>query len=344
MSTLTELCDISTMLAASKEFLEQALQKVAEPAARLQLEQVYTDGNQLLLQHQADLQATLELLCDAPSKVQFLNFVAFKLLRKVNYDLGLQFDQNMPAAVFKSYADNFAQVITQNGLTMPQLSLQHADPAVVIGELVSSFALQQYRYAPHVDVTTEDVFIDCGSYIGDTVLWALQKGAQVHAFEPIPETFKLLKHNLQQNGFSPEHCHNFGVSSQNQEVVFKVPHDRADSSFLPFANKTPYQQGLEINVGTVDVPVRCVSLDSYLSEQGIKPSFIKMDIEGTELDALHGAAQTIQQHRPKLAICLYHRDEDLWTIPLFIKSLVPDYKFYCRENNVGFEFVLYACP
>lgn len=68
-----------------------------------------------------------------------------------------------------------------------------------------------------------------------------------------------------------------------------------------------------------------------------------MDIEGSELMALKGAEQTIRRFKPKLAICVYHRVEDLITIPQYIKSLNPDYNLYFRKywpNAV--DAVLYA--
>ena len=72
-------------------------------------------------------------------------------------------------------------------------------------------------------------------------------------------------------------------------------------------------------------------------------TFIKMDVEGAELQSLMGAQNTIQRYRPKLAICIYHKREDMTQIPLYIKSLIPDYKLYVRHysNNVN-ETVLYA--
>jgi hypothetical protein len=68
-----------------------------------------------------------------------------------------------------------------------------------------------------------------------------------------------------------------------------------------------------------------------------------LDIEGSELKALQGMAQIIKRDKPKLAISLYHKTEDLWTLPLFIKSLVPEYKLFVRHHGMGiFGKVLYA--
>ena len=75
----------------------------------------------------------------------------------------------------------------------------------------------------------------------------------------------------------------------------------------------------------------------------VRPTFIKMDIEGSELRALKGAEQSIHKYRPKLAISIYHRPEDIFTLPDLLLSYHPDYKFYLRHYSLGyFDTVLYA--
>ncbi|MGN0914862.1 MAG: FkbM family methyltransferase, partial [Succinivibrio sp.] len=74
-----------------------------------------------------------------------------------------------------------------------------------------------------------------------------------------------------------------------------------------------------------------------------KPTLIKMDIEGAELDSLKGASDIIRKYKPKLAICIYHMPLDFYEIPVFLKSLVPEYRFKVRQHEPGFcETVLYA--
>ena len=73
------------------------------------------------------------------------------------------------------------------------------------------------------------------------------------------------------------------------------------------------------------------SLDNLLKNKDI--SFIKMDIEGAELEALNGAKEIIMNQKPKLAISIYHELEHFWKIPLLLKSLVPEYKIYIRHHS-----------
>ena len=68
-----------------------------------------------------------------------------------------------------------------------------------------------------------------------------------------------------------------------------------------------------------------------------------MDVEGAELKSLMGARNTIVKNHPRLAICAYHKLEDLYEIPEYILSLVPEYKFYLRHYaSNAYELVLYA--
>ena len=88
--------------------------------------------------------------------------------------------------------------------------------------------------------------------------------------------------------------------------------------------------------------IEVVSLDSCVKE---KVTFIKMDIEGAESEALKGCQNTIKHYRPKLAISVYHKKEDIVEIPKYIKGLVPDYHLYLRHyTNTFTETVLYALP
>lgn len=87
--------------------------------------------------------------------------------------------------------------------------------------------------------------------------------------------------------------------------------------------------------------IQCVAIDHVLPS--FKPTYITMDIEGAELEALKGAENTIKKYKPALAICVYHKQDHLWKIPQYIHSLGLNYKLYLR-NYTGCisETVLYA--
>lgn len=90
--------------------------------------------------------------------------------------------------------------------------------------------------------------------------------------------------------------------------------------------------------------IEVTTIDSVVEDEIV--TFIKMDIEGAELNALKGAQRTIIKNRPRLAICVYHKRDDICDIPEYILSLVPEYRFYMRHYATDVsETVLYAyCP
>lgn len=91
--------------------------------------------------------------------------------------------------------------------------------------------------------------------------------------------------------------------------------------------------------GTETVSV--TTLDSVLKEK--KVTFIKMDIEGAELAALHGAEEIILAQKPTLAISIYHSNADMIDIYNYLHNLLPEYKFYVRHYGIYFnETILYA--
>ena len=95
-------------------------------------------------------------------------------------------------------------------------------------------------------------------------------------------------------------------------------------------------------VGYEKITVRTDTLDSLISEP---VDFLKMDIEGAELPALHGATRILKESRPILAISIYHSLDDLADIPIFLHEQMKDYTFFLRHHSftVG-ETVMYGIP
>ena len=103
---------------------------------------------------------------------------------------------------------------------------------------------------------------------------------------------------------------------------------------------TPSASRLEVGTEVQGDVIQAMPLDSVLTDA---PTFIKMDIEGAEYNALLGAERLIRERHPKLAICVYHSIEDYIRIPLLIRSFYSGYRFYFRHHSVtSGESVLYA--
>ncbi len=183
-----------------------------------------------------------------------------------------------------------------------------------------------------VSIMTGEVFIDCGAYDGDTTRKLLGLYAtsvkRVIAFEPDPKNFQRLQQYATK--LPPEIngnvvVHQLAVGIHNSKVRFNASGTEASS------------------VGSGDIEVNCVSLDDILVNQ--KPTYIKMDIEGSEMNALHGAQNIIKNNLPVLAICSYHRQEDLWQIPTLIRSFSDQYYFFLRPHLLEvWDLVCYAIP
>jgi len=194
------------------------------------------------------------------------------------------------------------------------------------------FILQQYNYNDLVCVKKGDVVIDAGACWGDTALYFSSRGAKaVYSFEFIPSNLSVFEKNISLNPLLKEEIH-----------IVTSPLWSESNIPLSYDDRGPASQVAE--AGKFKGNTRTLSIDDLVKEQGLESvDFIKMDIEGAEMPALQGASETIRKFRPKLAISVYHKSDDMIVIPEFIRSLNSDYKFYLDYYTiVGHEIMLYA--
>lgn len=191
----------------------------------------------------------------------------------------------------------------------------------------------QYFDEKVIRLEDNEVFVDGGCYdfsTGRVFIEKMQKLGlnykKIYAFEPDEINYNKCERKIKESGTKKVDLVAAGLWSLDTYVQFLTSGN--GSSRIVSANQA------------CDGFVKVISLDSYI-EEGV--SFIKMDIEGAEMEALKGARNTILRNKPKLAICIYHKKEDLWEIPYFIKKLVPEYRIYIRHySNCETETVLYA--
>jgi len=186
-----------------------------------------------------------------------------------------------------------------------------------------------------------EVFIDGGSFnLQDSINfndWCSGNYKAIYAFEPDNNNFSKFESILNKPPFTSnsEKTHriiNKGLHSESGRLVFS--HGRGASSSLKVIDK---DDSLPAGVSMVNV----TSIDDIL--RGKKATFIKLDIEGAELEALKGAKNTIVKHNPRMAIAIYHKNEDILEIPLYILSLNPNYKFFLRHYSTWkTETILYC--
>ena len=173
-----------------------------------------------------------------------------------------------------------------------------------------------------------EVFVDAGVCGGEEIdkALAMNPHIRVHAFEPDAQSYALLREKyakLPQVTLYP-------YALWNEEAQLTFSGNQA----------TPSASRLEVGTEVQGDVIQAMPLDSVLTDA---PTFIKMDIEGAEYNALLGAERLIREGHPKLAICVYHSIEDYIRIPLLIRSFYSGYRFYFRHHSVtSGESVLYA--
>ncbi len=175
-------------------------------------------------------------------------------------------------------------------------------------------------------LSDDDIIVDGGAYIGDSVLeikdYLDSMPQQIFTFEPDHQNLIRLIEN-----FTPEELQHIipisaGLYSHDTTLKF------SDSGTLGSCISEKGEKHIKV-----------YALDEHAAFK--KASVIKMDIEGSELNALIGAENLIRTNRPRMAICIYHNNKDIIDISQFLKKF--DYKLYLRQHSCSNEeTVLYA--
>ena len=181
--------------------------------------------------------------------------------------------------------------------------------------------VHDFRYTPEPQYFLEgflpvkgDIAIDGGSYDGATSRDFAMQGAKVYAFEMSAENYKKCLPRAEKYNFVIE---NLGLSNQEGEEFYS-------------------QIGVGSRKGCGNIVGKFIDLDTYVLKENLpRIDYIKLDIEGAELDMLHGAAKTISRWKPKMAVSAYHKPEDLWTLATYIKSIRPDYEFQFKHYRIN---------
>lgn len=185
----------------------------------------------------------------------------------------------------------------------------------------------QYFDKEIVKFGQKEVFLDCGGYKGETTEEFIAKChndyGEVVFFEPDPGLMQAAKTNLR--------------NYENIRYYENAVGEREETAYFHSCGET----GNVCEKG--ELVIQITSIDSLPSE--ICPTYIKMDIEGAEKEALQGAVETIKKHVPKLAISIYHRPTDWYEIIEFVDSLNLGYQFYVRHyDRTMSETILYCIP
>jgi FkbM family methyltransferase len=180
-----------------------------------------------------------------------------------------------------------------------------------------------------IELSGHETFIDCGAFDGDTLKLFSNKTStwdNYFAFEPSIKPYDALCKYIADNKL--ENVHTYKTGLWNKKTILSFVEGNDISRIV----EGEYGGGIKIKVDALDNICEILPV-----------TYIKMDLEGSELDALEGAKNTILKNKPKLAISIYHKRSHLIDIYKFLSGLNLEYKFYFRiHTKVGSDAVLYA--
>lgn len=193
--------------------------------------------------------------------------------------------------------------------------------------------MRGFEYAPDrqyfedfLDLKPGEIFVDIGGYEGKKSLDFIKRCPfyqSIHFFEPDPGNLVLAKKNLSKN----HDIHFYPTGLAECREIMKFQSGKGSGSKLS---------------ETGDLDIQADTMDNLIKE---KITFIKMDIEGAERRALQGTKTHILKDHPKLAVCCYHKFDDLWRIPEQVLAVRHDYFLYLRHYREGLdETVMYFIP
>jgi FkbM family methyltransferase len=233
--------------------------------------------------------------------------------------------------------DNFESIRTVAMSLADEMSLE-----TYLGLVLNRFTGKRSDYPPydyHTQYMPTDLpgfdrpitFVDGGAFTGDTGIVLRDHGVELHswlAFEPDAANFQKLAETVRESGIEAT-LFPCGLSDRLHQPRFMTDQGLGSHITSGFESDT--------------ITIQCVALDDAMPN--VRPDFIKLDVEGAEIAALNGMARVVAQSCPRLAICAYHKPEDLWEIPLKMKELLPHVPLYVRQHLInGFETVFYAIP
>ena len=193
--------------------------------------------------------------------------------------------------------------------------------------LIKTHSEKMKLYDEVLPLSDNETIMDLGAYDGDTVREFLTvtngKYNKIFALEPDEKNFRKLERKTE----GLENLIRLNIGAWDKKET------------LYFAKKSGRNSRLEDG----GVPVEFDSVDNIAD---CEITFIKMDIEGAELKALEGAKNTVRKYKPKLYICAYHRNEDMFALSFKIKELYDGYKIYFRQHPYipAWESNFYAIP
>ena len=299
-----------------------------------------------VLQNLASLESVHDLLGDEYSRNMLVHLMRFRMLGSQRVQLPLSSDpywrtrDTLDKDYLVQHDTMRCERFSLNRYALPgrhhRMEL-HCHPLGVL----NTFLLEQYSYnvgSQKVEALPGETVIDAGGCWGDTALYFADRvgpKGKVFCFEILEENLRVLRQNLELN----RHC------AESIEVVRKALW-HTSNEWLSLCGSGPGTSIAKAKPQSTGLQVPTLSIDDFVAEVRLdRLDYIKMDIEGAELMALQGAEKALRRFRPKLGISIYHNFDDIFTIPLYLKSLDLGYEFFLDHFTIHREeTVLFALP
>lgn len=282
---------------------------------------------QLALKIPEKFDEVYNLFTDKESRLTFDWFIQFRIAYAFLGEIAkFIFPPNISSEEFKNKKRNIKKLYPNGFIKMGGYKFL-SNPLQVIG----SWVFEQYNLKGACEVSSGDFVVDGGAFKGETSFWFLSKGARrIYAFEGDIQNFEILLKNIKLN--------------KVEDKIIPVNKLLLDKNGISKIKMTG--TGSSSILSEEGTEIECIILDSFVTQNNIERiDFIKLDVEGVEINVLKGAVETIKKFKPKMAISVYHKPDDIITIPTFIYGLLPEAKFYLRHFSNGIsETILFVNP
>lgn len=280
---------------------------------------IYGAGNDLLMLSRLYKDFPIKNLCDKSKQKQLEGWRGIPVMSPG--ELVQKKDEFYVAVNASAFHKEIVQFLLDSGFKEERI--------IDLGIILDSLYCAQYFGEDFISPEEGEVFIDGGCFDCSTdkafIKWCQGKYRKIYAFEPDDENYKKCLVKCKEENIADIEIYNKGLWDCETELSFA-----SDGS----AGSRIGENGENI------IKIATTVIDNVVDG---KVSFIKLDVEGAELKALQGAAQTIRANHPKLAICIYHKPEDVVEILEYILSLYDGYKLYIRHYRMNpCETVVYG--